>query len=59
MLIVWACVAVAIFKDAANHQMPPMLWAILVFLFGLLGLGGYFIARHVHDKKAHPPVVQA
>lgn len=45
IFIVWLVVVNWIYKDAKKYGKNPILWAILVFLFGLIGLIIYFVVR--------------
>jgi len=42
----WAVIAVFVYADAEKHDMPGALWAIIVFLFALLGLLIYFAVKY-------------
>lgn len=40
--IVWAAIAVWVYQDAKKRGKDPATWAILTFLLGIFGLGGYW-----------------
>jgi len=46
MLLVWAVVAIYVYSDAEKNDMPGCLWAVIVFLFGLLAFLIYLAIKY-------------
>ena len=51
-LIVWILVLVWVYRDAEERQMNGVLWVIVVFFLGIIGLIIYLVVRS--DKPAYP-----
>jgi hypothetical protein len=45
VITIWALVARWVYKDAEERGMDAVLWAVLVFLFGLIALIIYLVKR--------------
>ncbi len=48
-LIIWGILSLWVFKDAEEQDMNHILWAVIVFLFGIIGLVVYLVVRS--DKR--------
>jgi len=46
MLLIWAVLAIYVYSDAEKSDMPGCLWAIIVFLGGLIGFLIYLAVKY-------------
>ena len=47
-IVVWLVLAIWVYKDAEKHSMSGILWALIVFFLGLIGLIIYLVIRSSH-----------
>ncbi len=52
VLVVWILVLIWVYRDAEERQMSGLLWVIVCFFLGIIGLIIYLVVRN--DKPAYP-----
>ena len=55
VFIVWIVITIWAYKDAQKRGMNAILWALIVFFIGIIGLIIYLVVRGEHNKKSEQP----